>query len=228
MPNEVSYSVVPWDRHHRIIPSRFPPISVFEDTTDPADLDAVYEVEALTNDRLRNEVGELSLVPPEDRISGPNSSVVMAAFTHRGKASRFNDEFFGAYYAGNSTEVAIAETTFHKEAFMRHTAQPPQLLEMREYVGTLSEATFVDIRELTLREILDPDPSKYSAGQAFARELRGNGENGILYPSVRFEEGECIAVFRPRAIGLPIQSSHFAYNWDGSAINKVWKLTEMS
>jgi hypothetical protein len=33
-----------------------------------------YQIEAMTNDRLREEVGDISLVPPEDRVSGPGSS----------------------------------------------------------------------------------------------------------------------------------------------------------
>lgn len=38
---------------YRIINSAFPPISVFEDTLDPADLDIAFALESLTNDRLR-------------------------------------------------------------------------------------------------------------------------------------------------------------------------------
>jgi hypothetical protein len=50
--------------------------------TDPDDLDAIFAVESLTNPRLRDDVGNLRLVPLEDRISGPGSSIIMAAFTH--------------------------------------------------------------------------------------------------------------------------------------------------
>lgn len=228
MPSEVEYSVVPWKSHHRIIPSRFPPVNVFEDTARPEDLDAVFEVEALTNDRLRDEVGDLRLVAPEDRISGPNSTVVMAAFTHIGKASRFNDASFGAYYAGDSTDVAIAETRFHKAAFMTYTNQPAQNLEMREYIGRPTDFPFVDIRKSAPPKLLDPDTSKYAAAQAFGRAHRGNGENGILYPSVRCKGGECIAAFRPTAVGLPVQGAHYLYFWDGTSISRVGKVSEVA
>ena len=88
---------------YRIIPSRFPPISLFEAVADPADLEAVYAIEAMTNDRLRDEAGELSLVPPEDRVSGPGTSAIMAAFTHLNPVGdRFTDGSYGVFYAGRT------------------------------------------------------------------------------------------------------------------------------
>lgn len=228
MPSEVEYSAVPWKNHHRIISSRFPPINVFEDTARPEDLEAVFEVEALTNDRLRDEVGDLRLVAPGDRISGPNATVVMAAFTHIGKPCRFNDGTFGAYYAGNSTDVAIAETRFHKALFMAYTNQPAQNLEMREYVGHPTDFPFVDIRKRAPPDLLDPDTSKYAAPQSFGKAQRLNGENGILYPSVRLKGGECLAAFRPTAVGLPVQGAHYLYSWDGTSISTVSRVSEVA
>lgn len=227
MPNGVDHARVPWNRHHRIIPSRFPPINVFEDTADPADLKAVFEVENLTNERLRDQVGNLRLVAEEDRVSGPNSTVVMAAFTHIGRPARFNDEYFGAYYAGSSTDVAIAETRFHKERFMGYTNEPAQKLEMREYIGVPTEVPFVDIRKQAPQNVLNPDPVQYHAAQSFARSLREWGENGIIYPSVRWPAGECLAAFRPTAVGVPRQGAHFIYYWDGESISRIWGLKEV-
>jgi hypothetical protein len=62
-------NLVIWLPCWRIIPSRFPPIELFECVVDPADLEAIYELESLTNDRLREEVGELQLVPSQDRAT---------------------------------------------------------------------------------------------------------------------------------------------------------------
>ena len=73
---------IEWKPCWRIIPSRFPPIQLFERVTDPDDLEAVFELDALTNPRLRDEAGDIELVPPKDRISGPATTIIMAAFTH--------------------------------------------------------------------------------------------------------------------------------------------------
>lgn len=71
-----------WRPCYRIVPSRFPPVGLFDAVADPDDLEAVFQIEAMTNDRLRDEVGEISLVLPEDRVSGPGTTPIMAAFTH--------------------------------------------------------------------------------------------------------------------------------------------------
>ena len=63
-----------WGATYRLVPSRFPPIVLFERVADPADLDVVFAIEALTNPRLRQEVGEISLVAPAERMSGAGSS----------------------------------------------------------------------------------------------------------------------------------------------------------
>src|SRR5689334_10880632 len=91
---------VRWRPCHRIVPSRFPPVDLFERVADPADLEAVIAVESLTNDRLRDEIGEIALVPPADRVVGAGASFLMAPFTHvNSGGSRFADGSFGAYYA---------------------------------------------------------------------------------------------------------------------------------
>src|SRR5579864_9494439 len=87
-------------KQFRIIPSVYPPITFFEDLVDPSEMEILWEIESLTNERLRQEAGDIFLVPHEDRISGPGSSIIMAAFTHLSKPTRFSDGSFGVYYAG--------------------------------------------------------------------------------------------------------------------------------
>src|SRR5690348_8865894 len=83
-------------RVYRIIPTIFPPVSIFDDIVDLADLDALYEVEDLTNDRVREQLGQLQLVAPEDRVTGSGTTPIMAAFTHLSPGgSRFTDGSFG-------------------------------------------------------------------------------------------------------------------------------------
>src|SRR3954469_18752967 len=107
---------VRWTPCFRIIPSRFPPISLFDRVARPEDLDAVYAIEALTNDRVRQEVGDLALVPPDERISGPGSTPIMAAFTHLNpEGSRFSDGTFGVWYCAHELETALAEVRYHQE-----------------------------------------------------------------------------------------------------------------
>src|SRR6516162_8514382 len=74
---------VEWQQTWRIIASRYPPINLFERVSpNPAVWEALIELEQLTNPRLRDEVGQINLVPPERRVTGTNASWVMAPFTH--------------------------------------------------------------------------------------------------------------------------------------------------
>jgi hypothetical protein len=215
---------VNWPQGWRVITSRYPPISLFERlTADPAVWDALIALEQLTNPRVRDEVGEIALVSPDERVSGPGASYVMASFTHLNpKGSRFSDGSFGVYYAAAALETAIAETVFHFEAFARDSADPPRSEDMRVLTGTVA-AEFEDVATLSTTErgaILDPD--SYSASQAFAKQLRAAGANGVTYPSVRHEGGTCVGVFRPRAVGLPRQERHLKYRWNGERVDRYF------
>src|SRR5947207_14060904 len=70
-----------WRPSHRIVPSRFQPVGLFDSVAAPEDLEAVFALEAMTNDRLREEAGELSLVAKEDRSSGPGNTPIMDVVT---------------------------------------------------------------------------------------------------------------------------------------------------
>ena len=51
-------------------------------------------------------MGEIELVPREERIFGPGASVIMAPFTHLNpEGSRFADDTFGAFYAAASLDT---------------------------------------------------------------------------------------------------------------------------
>lgn len=221
-------SSVRWLPCYRIIPSRFPPINLFERVTDPADLETVLAIESMTNDRLRDEVGVLSLVLPEDRISGPGTSPIMAAFTHLPPyGSRYTDGSFGVFYAGRTLDTAIAETKHHREAFLRATGEPRIELDMRVYAVDL-DAMLHDVRGMkdTMPEIYDPD--SYAASQSLAIEIRNSGSSGLAYDSVRNPGGECVAIFRPRVLANCRQERHLTYVWDGSSITTVYEKRDLS
>ncbi|MBT8078039.1 MAG: RES family NAD+ phosphorylase [Gammaproteobacteria bacterium] len=204
-------------KQYRIIPSRFPPIPLFERLVDPDELEIAYAIESLTNDRLQAEAGNLHLLDKSDWVTGPGASVVMAAFTHVGQPSRFGDGSYGVYYAGLSEETAIRETVFHTERRLRETAEPAINVEMRCYVGTIT-LSLDDIRGAAYAEYRDPDLATWPRCQAFAVQRRQIGAHGLLYRSARHDDGQCVAAFRTRAISRPRQGKHFQYCWDGERV----------
>ncbi|ETW93020.1 MAG: hypothetical protein ETSY1_41080 [Candidatus Entotheonella factor] len=224
---DILVAPVTWLPCWRIIPSRFPPIDLFERVADPADLEAIVELESLTNDRIREEVGMLQLVPVQDRISGRGSSYIMAAFTHLNPAgSRFSDGTYGVFYAADTLDTAIAETRHHREQFMRATSEPPMELDMRVLLVDLDQQLH-DIREMgpSLPDVYAAD--NYSASQALGKRLRGQESWGIIYNSVRHPGGECAAVFRPPALRNCRQERHLCYVWDGMRISSIYRKSSL-
>lgn len=209
----------------RIVSSRFPPAGVFDAIADPADYDALYELESMTNPRLREELGAIGLVPAHRRISGPGTTPVMAAFTHLNpEGSRFTPGWFGVYYCAREQATAIAETVFHRNRFLAYTREPPCILDMRCYVGDV-DAEFHDIRG-AYPELHDPD--SYVASQRFATELRSRDSNGIVYDSVRAPGGTCLAAFHPDVLAPVRQGPHLQYHWDGHAIARVTEARDVA
>ncbi|MDQ3035804.1 MAG: RES family NAD+ phosphorylase [Myxococcota bacterium] len=215
---------VRWTHAYRVINSRYPPIDVFERIADPADWETLIALEEMTNPRARDAWGEISLVVPDERISGPGASWVMAAFTHVGRASRFTDGSYGVYYAARLLETSVRETTFHFGRFLLATLEPRGTeLEMRVLVSSAIDSTFHDIRD-GHDELHDPDD--YATPQRVAKRLREQGANGIVYRSVRHLGGDhpCLAVFRPKTIPRPKQGAHLRYHFDGTRIDRWFQI----
>ena len=216
-----------WKRAVRIIPSCYPPIGLFEEVADPEDLEAVFAVESLTNPRIRTEVGNLSLVPETDRISGPGTSPIMAAFTHPNTAgSRFSPGTYGVYYAADDEQTAVAETRYHRERFYHFQDAGPQRVQMRAYIGEI-EAEWVDLHGLRESRADLYDLESYAASQPFGEARREEGAWGIVYHSVRRPDGGCLAVFRPPACRPVDQGPHYEYFYDGQQITHAVRLAEI-
>lgn len=218
-----------WPQAWRIIASRHPPIDLFERVAlgESAISDALIAVEQLTNPRLRDEIGEIALVPPERRVSGPGATYVMAPFTHiNPRGSRFADGTFGAYYAAANLQTAIAETVYHFENFARDSADPPRSEDMRVLVGAF-DAVIEDLSaqpEPLRTQLLDP--VSYSASQPWGRALRDQTIDGIFYPSVRRPGGQCVVAFWPDVPAIPVQERHLQYHWDGRLVDRYFDYGE--
>jgi hypothetical protein len=207
-----------WAPSYRLVPSRFPPVGLFDRVARPEDLEFVLAAEQLTNDRLRDEVGELHLVPPEVRVSGPGTTPIMAAFTHLNpEGSRFSDGTYGVYYAAREMATAAAESAHHRGIFLARTAEAPGEIDMRSYLADI-RADLVELRRYGRRKPDLMHPGSYSASQAFARTQRAKGVGGIVYDSVRHAGGQCVAIFRPGLVAPCKQGPHICFIWNGRAI----------
>jgi hypothetical protein len=210
---------VNWANSHRIIRTIYPPVDLFEDIAPPEDWEILVASEARFNPRIRDQVGNLALVPVARRVAGPTASLVMAAFTHVSKArpSRFSDGGFGVWYCGDRFEVALAETAYHFERFMRATAEPAAEADFCE----LTCAVHGNLTAVETGPCLHPED--WSDGQGFGRDLREAGGDGVLYPSVRHPAGLAAALFWPDSVELPVtRARQFRYAWNGTRMHRYF------
>jgi RES domain-containing protein len=192
------------DDTHRLIPSRYSDQdeSVLTRLTgDAKDLNALFELEGATNDRLLGEAGLLPGITVRELVFGLSySHIVNAAFTHANPfGSRFNGPERGAWYAAFTRETSELEVAYHKSKELQEISWQDK--ETFTYVDFLADfrGKFHDIRN-------DPsfgnclDATSYGASQHLARELLEGGSAGVIYPSVRHKAGTCVACFRPALV----------------------------
>jgi len=190
------------DDTHRLIPSRYSDESVLAVLSDnESQLQALFELEGATNDRLLGEANLLPGISVHELIFGVNyAHVVNAAFTHaRPGGSRFNGPERGAWYAGFELETSQAEVAFHKGPELREINwREPEAFTFDDYLADF-RADFHDIcGDADHADCVDPN--SYGASQRLAKELLAAGSAGILYPSARRAGGNCISCFRPALV----------------------------
>jgi hypothetical protein len=193
---------------HRLIPSQFPPIGLFDTVATAADLAVVMELVGWTNDRLVAD--RLARLPQSEWVVGtPNASIVMAAFLHVAPGGmRFNGPELGAWYAADELRTAAVEVGHHlrRETVARGKASMTR--SYRAYATTLL-GSYLDIRgQQAMRpEVYASD--RYDAAQKFGEQVRASGGAGLLYDSLRRRTGTNVVAHRPRNITDIVQTDHF-------------------
>lgn len=213
---------------YRLINSKYPPKTIFDDVADQDEFDAIYTIQALTNPRIRNEVGDLNLVPPEKRpfgISGANYA--LGPFVHlNSSGSRFSKGQFGVFYAAETIQTAIAETRYYQENYFRKVEGLKFDRIVMRGLRAVFSADLINIYEPLQREQGWHDLDDYSASQKIGDEIKKNDMAGLLYGSVRNNYEPCFALFSPEYISEVIQCGHYEYIWDGRSITYTLKVTE--
>ena len=63
------------------------------------------------------------------------------------------------------------------------------------------------------------DPERYGASQDLGRALRSQHSQGTVYDSVRRAQGQCAAIFKPRALSNARVTGNIGLHWNGQAIS---------
>ena len=187
---------------HRLIPAQYADggASVLTRLTDDADLLAgLFELDNATNDRLLAETDLLPGIDARELVFGiPSYRIINAAFCHSTSGgSRFASDERNAWYAGFEIETSQSEVGFHKQLWLAEVGWLEE--EIDDYADYLADfhADFHDLRNTTEYQACLTASTNYGASRALAAELLLAASAGIVYPSVRREDGTCIVCFRP-------------------------------
>ncbi|HEF4760772.1 TPA: RES family NAD+ phosphorylase [Pseudomonas putida] len=209
----------------RLVNSKFPPIAMFDDVADADEFEVLYEIQALTNPRLKNEVGQLELIPRSEIPFGiPGCSYATAPFTHVNPAgSRFSDGSFGVLYLADTLETALAEVQHHQTYYWSKVRE----LSYERFVFRGLSCSFLDkaMKDATSIAITDPiyDPDDYSHAHGFGKAIRQARCPGLRYHSVRRPGSHCWALMTPRPVLSIIQTAHYEMIWNRqiTSVNRI-------
>lgn len=208
---------------YRLVNSKFPPITLFDDVIDAEHFETAFALQALTNPRILNELGDLNLIPTEQipfGITGVNYAT--APFTHVSPdGSRFSDGSFGMLYLADTAATAIAETRYHQQKFFQNVeGLHYDTVDMRCLKVKFSAEL---INACSVSDIYSPDD--YSASRVFGIQVKKAGEAGLQYNSVRNPGAICWGLMSPEFVESAVQTRHFEFVYDGKQISQVREIT---
>ncbi len=223
---------------HRLLPAKYSPnydSVLTRVAADDADLQAIFELDNATNQRLQAEENQRPDITARELVFHvPNYRIINAAFAHPNPlGGRFSDASRGAWYAAFEIRTSQAEVLFHKEIEYAEIGWTErEEVQYDDYLADFS-APFHDLRrdsrtgpELPPAAPISPtggeamqrfaaclDPASYVASQELARELLAAGSLGVLYPSVRRAGGTCLACFRPSVVANVRKGTRYTLVW---------------
>lgn len=203
---------------HRLIPSRFPPVDIYERIASSDTWSELHAIEEMTNPRVRQRelltgVNRIDLGSP--RLQNWNH----APFTYLNpEGSWLLDPFFGALELSDCLQTALAMCIRKRELFLSRTNEPPIDLDMR-VLGHRVTGDFLDLTGL------DPNLTQ-SARWQIGEEALGSGADGALFLSPYRTGGTCVAVFKGEALGKSVQEDHYRFIWDGTAVRSVYAFND--
>lgn len=197
----------------RLINSKLPPIALFSDVATQDEFEDLFELQAMTNPRLNQAIGDLDYIDLAEipwGIKGCHYAV--APFTHVSPdGSRFSPGDYGMLYVADTIETALAEVEYHQGQYLSKIEDLKfDTLTFRGLACTFSGNVIHDATALPeSHDIYHPDD--YSAAQTLGTQLRKACSEGIQYHSVRNSSATCWGLFTPRNVQSIVQTAHYEF-----------------
>ena len=190
-------AVIDWSGDaYRLIPSRFPPVNVYEGLIANDRLNDVYAAEAITNPRLRS-LSRMTSAGAVDASADPRlQNWNLAPFAYGDPdGTLFFDERQPCLEVAVERQTALAISVAKRERFLSHTATPSTGLDMR-MLRTPVKGKFWDLRGMADPIAGLPEVERRAIGAQMP-----DGAQGILYRPVERGAGTAIATYLPNRSG---------------------------
>jgi len=128
--------------------------------------------------------------------------------------SRYGDGTVRVWYGALDEETSLAETCWHQiKQIQAIEGVSIPVIRYRAIYQVMAKGLFLELRgkELEFPELLDED---YAATQAIGKHVASEGLGGILYPSARWPDGNCLAAFRADPLSNPVLMYYLTYRID--------------
>ena len=198
---------------HRLIPSRFPPVPLYE-RLGPPEVQAAAEVfEALTNPRLR-AMERLAQEGPSSVQSGGPQNWNMAPFAYPNpEGTTFLSPAYKVLELVEGLMPALVVAVERREAFLGGSKELAIDVEMRALIHPV-KGRFVDLTG-------SPFEGDQAKRWAIGAELFETEVHGIVFHRPDLPGVRAVTVFDQAALGRAVQSDHFKFVWNGEAVQKI-------
>lgn len=210
--------IIPWAMDgYRLIPSRFPPVSVYEGLVANDRIEALTNVEALTNPRLRSEARLTAAADPASPHRIQNWNLAPFAYGNP-EGSTFFGEERPCLELASDPQTALAIAVARRERFLGRTDEAPTGLDMR-LLKTAIEGRFWDLRSLGAE--LDRD-TRLEYGAKLPEDA-----DGILFHPPQRPYGTCAVVLNGDRLGRTLQTTHYRFVWNGRRIALLYAFDDV-
>jgi len=198
---------------HRIIPSRFPPVPLYERLGPPEVQAAAEAFEALTNPRLR-AIERLAQEGASVTQAGGPQNWNMAPFEYPNpEGTIFLSPAYKVLELVEGLTPALVVAVERREAFLGGSGEPPIDVEMRALVHPV-QGRFADLTGVPFE---GDQVKRWKLGaELYETEVQGVVFHRPGLPGVR-----AVTVFDQGALGRAVQSDHFKFVWNGEAVQKI-------
>ena len=199
--------------YHWLIPSRFPPVPLYERLGSPEIQAAAEALEVRTNPRLQ----EMERLTQGERPVGDANRLQnwnLAPFAYPNpEGTTFLNPAYKILELVKGIRPALAIAVQRREAFLSASMEPPINIEMRALVRRV-KGKLADLTGCAFE-------SDQAARWRLGTEIYESGAQGILFHRTDFPGVRAVAVFDPTVLGRAMQSDHYRFVWDGEVIRTI-------